>query len=107
MKKINITKEQFEAVAHSGLKMSKIVAIEWEKSEAKPMYYKNYKTWGYQSSPTRLMLYFEQENGNITKKDVYQFILNKLGWKKLSDKRYTQFHDMFIGKMVNANYFVA
>ncbi len=101
-----INLEQYQKIKDSGIKTVKIVGIEWEKAESSPVYYKNYKTWGWQSTSTKLNVFLEKEDGTIIKRDVYEYVLGKLGWKKLSDKRYTQFHNMFIGKTVKMNCFM-
>jgi hypothetical protein len=104
---VTIDWEQYQKIKESGVKTVRIVAIEWEKAEASPVYYKNYKTWGWQSTGTKLNVFLEKEDGTIIKRDVYEYVLAKLGWKKLSEKRYSEFHSTFIGKTVKLNCFCA
>ena len=85
---------------------AKIIDIEWVKAVSHDYYYKNYKTWGFRSTPTKLIMKFRLQNGEVITKNIYNFILARFGWKKLTEKRYTDFHNMFIGHIVNHEVFV-
>ena len=87
--------------------MTRIVGIEWRKSESEQVYYKNYKSWGWNSSAPKLYVKFQKFNGTIIEKNIYNFILKRFGWKKLTEKRIDELKEMFMHKIVNHEIFVA
>jgi len=101
--KVQISAQKYMEIVKSGMKVAKIIGIQWEKAESQAYYYKNYKTWGYTSTPTRLYVFYEKENGSIQKKDIYNFILKTMGWKKMSDKREESLRKFLVGKTITAN----
>ena len=77
--------------------MTRIIGIEWKKSESNQVYYKNYKSWGWNSSAPKLYIKFQDlDNG-----------LKRLGWKRITEKRISEFKEMFMNKIVNHEIFVA
>ena len=101
--KVQISVEKYLQVIKSGVKASKIVGLQWEKAEASSYYYKNYRTWGYTSTPAKLYVFLENEEGEISKKNVYNFVLKTLGWKKLSEKRVETLRGFLVGKSLTTN----
>lgn len=101
--KVQISVSKYVEIIKSGAKVSKIVGLQWEKAEASSYYYKNYKTWGYTSTPAKLYIFLENEEGEISKKNVYDFVLRTLGWKKLSDKRVESLRAFLVGKSLTTN----
>ena len=88
--------------------MTRIIGIEWKKSESNQVYYKNYKSWGWNSSAPKLYIKFQDlDNGTVIEKNVYNFILKRLGWKRITEKRISEFKEMFMNKIVNHEIFVA
>ncbi len=101
--KIEISVEKYAQIVKSGVKVAKIVGLQWEKAESSSYYYKNYKTWGYTSTPAKLFVFVERENGKIEKRNVYDFVLKTMGWKKLSDKREESLRKFLVGKTISVN----
>lgn len=101
--KIEISVSKYVEIIKSGAKVSKIIGLQWEKAEASSYYYKNYKTWGYTSTPARLYIFLEDEKGKISKKNIYDFVLKTLNWKKLSEKRVESLRGFLVGKSLTTN----
>ena len=100
--KVQISVEKYLEVIKSGVKVAKIIGLQWDKSESKPHYYKNYKTWGWTSESPKLYVFYEKD-GKIEKKNVLDFVLKTMNWKRLSDKRVEAVRKFLVGKELTVN----